>query len=73
MDEIGTGPTTPLRRHLLTPEALARAARIGQGPDLTRRHGQSNGLRIHAIIFASLSLAMLMLVIAAVAIVNPMA
>ena len=73
MDEIGTGPAQPIRRHLLTPEALARTARIGQGTDLTRRHGQSNGLRIHALVFAVVSLAALLLIIAAVAIANPMA
>jgi hypothetical protein len=35
--------------------------------------GQSNGLRIHAFVFAVVSLAALLLIIAAVAIANPMA
>lgn len=72
MDEIGTGPARRSRRHLLTPEALARTARIDQGADLTRHHGQSNGLRVHALVFAGLSLATLLMIIAAVAIANPM-
>jgi hypothetical protein len=72
MDEVGTGPVKPLRRHLLTPEALARAARIGQGADLTRKHGQSNGVRIHTLVFAGLSVLTLLVIIAAVAFTSPM-
>lgn len=73
MDEFGSGPVKPLRRHLLTPEALARGARIGEGADLTRKHGQSNGVRIHTLVFAVLSLLTILVIIAAVAFTSPMA
>lgn len=72
MDENGTSPAKPLRRHLLTPEALARGAVIGQGADLTRRHGQGNGMRVHALYFAAVSFVALLLIVAAVAFAGPM-
>jgi hypothetical protein len=73
MDQLGTGRAKPVRRHLLKAETLARGALVGQVPDLTRRHGQSNGIRIHAVIFGAVSLAtLLLLIIAAVVITNPM-
>lgn len=70
MNEIGTGPATPLRKHLLTPEALAHAAAVGPRADLTRRHGQGNGMRVHALYFAAVSLIALSLMIAAVVAAN---
>lgn len=56
------------RPHLITPEALAEGSR--HVPDnLTRHHGQGNGLRVHGIYFAVVSLAALvvLLVLAATA------
>ena len=72
MDEIGTGPTKPLRRHLLSPESFSEQAGTNGDADLTRSHGQSNGLRIHGIYFAVVSLVALLLVILAIAIATPM-
>lgn len=72
MDEIGTGPSKPLRRHLLTPQAVSRSADAGRDADLTRSHGQGNGVRIHGIYFAVVSLAALVLVITAIAVASTM-
>lgn len=69
MDEIGTDRKSP-RRHLLTPETLAHATQLGQRADLTRHHGQSNGMRVHALYFAAVSLLALALVITAVIVAN---
>lgn len=65
MDDVGTGPARPARRHLLTPETLTRTD-TGRTADLTRRHGQSNGLRVHGLYFAAVSLVALVLIIAAI-------
>ncbi len=72
MDEIGTDPTKPPRRHLLSPESFTKQAGTTGDADLTRSHGQSNGLRIHGIYFALVSLVALLLVIVAIAVANPM-
>ncbi|MCX6399718.1 MAG: hypothetical protein NTX33_07305 [Propionibacteriales bacterium] len=55
----------PLPRHLLSPETLARGARVKSDVDLTRHHGQGNGLRVHTVYFAVVSLVGLVLVIVA--------
>jgi hypothetical protein len=65
MDEIGTGHAKPARRHLLTPGTVTRAD-TGGDADLTRKHGQSNGLRVHGLYFAAVSLVALVLIIAAI-------
>lgn len=67
MNEIGSPQAQHVRKHLLTPETLARAAVIGRGADLTRHHGQGNGLRVHAVFFAMASLVALAMIISAVA------
>ncbi len=67
MNEIGTGPSQPRRRHLHSPERVARAADTGGDADLTRSHGQGNGLRIHGIYFAVVSLVALVLVVVVIA------
>lgn len=72
MKDIEVRPTHPARRHLLTPEALAHAAVIERGTDLTRHHGQGNGMRVHALYFAGVSLVALVLMIAAVVLANAM-
>jgi hypothetical protein len=66
MDEIVTRPRKAARRHLHAPGSV-RAADGGTAVDLTRSHGQSNGLRVHRIYFAAVSLAGLVLILAAVA------
>jgi hypothetical protein len=70
MDEIGTGPTKPLRRHLLAPQAVTRSADTCGGADQTRSRGQGNGVRAHGIYFAVVSLAALVLVIVAIAVAS---
>lgn len=70
MNEIDTTRAQHLRRHLMTPEALAHAAVIGQRPDLTRHHGQGNGMRVHVFYFAAVSLVALAMMIAAVVVAN---
>ena len=72
MDEIGTGPSRPLRRHLRSPESLTRAADTRGDTDLTRGRGQGNGVRMHGIYFAVVSLVALVLVIAAIALATTM-
>lgn len=66
MKEVRTSPTQAPRRHLHSPQAVARAAGAFTDADLTRSHGQGNGLRIHRIYFAAVSLAAFVLVIGAV-------
>lgn len=70
MKEIGTTPAQHLRRHLMTPDALAHAASIRQGADLTRHHGQGNGMRVHVFYFVAVSLVALGMMIAAVVVAN---
>lgn len=54
------------RRHLHSSEELERAfARSTSDVDLTRAHGQSNGLRVHGAYFAAVSLAALLLLVLA--------
>lgn len=60
-----THAARPLPRHLLSPETLARSADIRADVDLTRHHGQGNGVRVHAVYFALVSLVGLLLVIVA--------
>jgi hypothetical protein len=72
MDEIGTSSCKPVRRHLHAPGSVTRAVHSSTAVDLTRSHGQSNGLRVHRIYFAAVSLAGLMLVIGAVALAATM-
>ena len=72
MDEIGSGPTQPQRRHLLPAEAISRFADAEGDVDLTRSHGQGNGVRIHGIYFAAVSVVALVLVIVAIALATSM-
>lgn len=70
MKEIGNTQARPIRKHLMTPGTLAHAAVIRQGADLTRRHGQGNGMRVHVLYFFAVSLAALALMIVAVVVAN---
>ena len=65
MTDHGTTPNGP-RKHLHTKERIARAMAAGGEVDLTRRHGQGNGLRVHSIYFAVVSVVVLAVLIAAV-------
>jgi hypothetical protein len=70
MNEIVTSPRQTARRHLHAPGSIIRAVDGLTAVDLTRSHGQSNGLRVHRIYFAAVSLAGLVLIIAAVALAS---
>lgn len=72
MDEHDAGYGKRLPKHLIAPETLARAAVLGRDADLTRHHGQSNGMRVHALYFAAVSLVALAMVLAAVAFASTM-
>lgn len=72
MGDIGTIPARPLRRHLLSPETLARAVATSGEADLTRRHGQGNGIRINGIYFAAVASAAFGLVLAAITLASTM-
>lgn len=63
-------PAHPSRRHLLSPERLAAAARVNHPAGLARSRGQGNGVRLHSRYFAVVSLAALVLVMAAIAAVS---
>lgn len=71
-NQLPAGAAKRLPRHLITPETLARAAVLGRDADLTRHHGQGNGMRVHALYFAAVSLVALAMVIAAVAVASTM-
>lgn len=72
MNEIE--PSTPRShpKHLLSPEAVTRSNDTSGDADLTRSHGQGNGVRIHGLYFAAVSLVALVLVIAAIALATTM-
>lgn len=72
MDKIGSGSSKSQRKHLLSPETVTRSADTSSDADLTRSHGQGNGVRVHGIYFAAVSLAALVLVIAAIALATTM-
>lgn len=68
MDEIGTTPPTPRRKHLQSPATLTGPGGAREIPDLTRHHGQGNGLRVHGIYFAAVSAVALLLLVAGIVI-----
>ncbi len=70
MDARGSGPAKPRPKHLISPERLARTAGVPRGADLTRAHGQGNGLRVHGIYFAVVSTAVLVVFIVAIAVAS---
>ena len=67
-----TQPTiTPAaRKHLHAPGSFSTAG--AAGTDLTRHHGQSNGLRVHAIYIAVVSLVALAGLIVAITVATRM-
>lgn len=72
MNAIGTSTGKPVRKHLLSAQAMARSAAIPADVDLTRHRGQGNGVRVHALYFAVVSLVTLVVAIAAVALATTM-
>ena len=71
MDEIEISPPKALPRHLLDPDKLSSPSDASDA-DLTRGHGQGNGIRIHGIYFAVVSLIALVLIVAAIAFASMM-
>ena len=71
MDEVRTPQPTALRRHLLSPEIIARAMAVG-GVDLARGHKQGNGVRVHGLYFALVSLVALLLIVASIVLASTM-
>ncbi|MFC5729608.1 MULTISPECIES: hypothetical protein [Nocardioides] len=67
MDDL-TPSSERHRRHLLSPQTVTRSADTSHDADLTRRHGQGNGVRMHSIYFAAVSLTALVLLIVAIAV-----
>lgn len=65
-------PSRPLRKHLQSLGTAARGSDTSAEVDLTRHHGQGNGLRIHGILFAVVSLVTFLVLIAGIPIVNAM-
>lgn len=58
---------TNRRKHLLPADQLGRLAAVSRDVDLTRAHGQGNGMRVHLIYFGLVSLAVLVFFIVAIA------
>ena len=71
MDETGTN-ARKAPKHLLTREVVTRSAGGTADRDLTRHHGQSNGLRVHGLYFAVVSVVALVLVIGAIVLAGSM-
>jgi hypothetical protein len=66
-----TAAARPLRRHLTPPRDLTRAvdrAAAGTSPSHRQGRGHGNGVRVHAIYFAAVSLTGLLLVLVAAAV-----
>ncbi len=70
MDTRGSGPTKYQPKHLIPPDRLARVAGLLGDVDLTRSRGQGNGLRVHGIYFAVVSIAVLIVFIVAIALAS---
>jgi hypothetical protein len=71
MDETAATPARPLRRHLHAPQPTGLPAVDPLGPSV-RHRGEGNGVRMHAIYFALVSLVALLLAIGAIALTSSM-
>lgn len=72
MDETEMSPSETPKRNLISRKRLAKAAEADDDPDLTRSHGQGNGMRVHLIYFAVVAVIALVLVIGGVALATAM-
>ena len=72
MDEGSNDPTKARPKHLLSPEDVARSSEGNQDPDLTRAHGQGNGMRVHLLTFGLASLAVIVVLVAVFVLVGRM-
>ena len=52
---------------MYTPDEIKRSAQTSGDADLTRHHGQGNGLRVHGAYFAVVSAVALVLIVVAIA------
>lgn len=72
MDERETFPKAPTKKHLLGAGEIERATEGSGEADLTRHHGQGNGIRVHGIYFAAVSLVVLVALLVVVAFASDM-
>lgn len=68
MDQQLSHLSLPRRRHLLSPEMVSAHRR--PDIDLTRGHRQGNGVRVHGLYFAAVSVVALVMIIAAIALAS---
>ena len=54
------------RKHLLQTEQVGRLAEVARDVDLTRAHGQGNGMRVHLLYFGLVSIAVFAFFIVAI-------
>ncbi len=66
MNEIAPSPSELHRKHLLSSESITRSSDTRGDVDLTRHQGQGNGVRVHGIYFAAVSLVALVIIVAAI-------
>lgn len=67
MDQTGTECSESSKKHMYAPEEIRYAARTSGDADLTRGHGQGNGVRVHGTYVAVVLLAALVLVVGGIA------
>lgn len=72
MDESGTNSKASTRKHLLRASDVAPATGSSIEIDLTRHHGQGNGIRVHGIYFAAVSLVVLVALLVVIAFASNM-
>ena len=72
MDQTGTEPIKPARRHLRAAGEVSSAGDRGRDADLTRHRGQGNGVRIHGVLFTAASVFAVVLVVLAFILVSRM-
>ena len=72
MDDSETNPGAPSKKHLLPAGDVARATETSTDADLTRHHGQGNGLRVHGIYFGVVSLVVLVVLLIVIAFASDM-
>lgn len=72
MDPIEVTPEATRGRHLLSPRKVARASETSADADLTRHHGEGNGLRVNGVYFAVISVVALVLLLILIAVASSM-
>ena len=72
MNEQPEEPIATRGKHLLSPEQVARGVAASKDVDLTRAHGQGNGMRVHLVTFGIASLLALVLLLVVIALASRM-